>query len=104
MRILSRQEWDHLYRTEWRPRIAHLTKKQRSWYVRQCVGKTGFVSRAEAYPQMISLPVREGTALGVYRCKLCGGWFHIGNSVRRFEWRKERAKAQSPGPSSNGSN
>jgi hypothetical protein len=92
VRILTRQEWDHLYRTVWRPPLAHLTKTQRAWYVRQCAGKTAYESRAEAWPQMEGLPPIEGKKIGCYRCRLCQ-WFHIGNSARRFEMAKEKASA-----------
>lgn len=97
VRILSNEEWVRSYRTEWRPRIAHLTKSKRMWFVRQCFGKVGYESRREAWPQMVGLPPIEGMALGVYRCALCK-WFHVGNSRRRYEWRKERAEANGPGP------
>jgi hypothetical protein len=101
MRILSNEEWVELYRKEWRPRIAHLTKSKRKWFVRQCLGKVGYESRREAWPQMAGLPDRPGTAKGIYRCNLCK-FFHIGNSRRRYEWRqqydKQKAEARSPGP------
>lgn len=84
MRCLTNQQWQKLYEGVWKPHHLHLTKEQRRWYVRQCFGKIGFESKAEAYQHTKYLPPIEGKILGYYTCELCK-FVHSGNSSRKYE-------------------
>ena len=81
MRTLTSKEWDHLYKSTWRPLYAHLSKEERGSLVRVCRGRAVFDSREEAHEMMRVLQPRGRLNLGAYTCPLCQG-IHIGNRRR----------------------
>ena len=76
MHILLSKEWEHLYRTTWRPRFAHLPKSERGILVRGCRGKARYGIRLDAQNMLRILQPEGKLRLGVYCCPLCQG-FHI---------------------------
>ena len=78
MRTLRIAEWAKLYKREWRPAVAHLSKDVRAKLVRACMGKAIYESHEEAQQLIATMPLRDGRYLGAYDCALCGG-IHTGN-------------------------
>lgn len=86
MKTLRTREWGLLYKTIFRPPIAHLPDGERSKLVRGCKGKVIYDSYEEAEPVVIQLPPRPGKGHPhAYTCPLCKG-IHIGNTIKKREY------------------
>jgi hypothetical protein len=98
MHTLSSKEWEHLYRTVWRARFAHLSKSERAKLVRICRGKAVFDCMEEARSMLRILQPEGKLSVCAFCCPLCQH-FHVADRRVITAYRRVLKNDSSPASS-----